>query len=825
MGALQRLGRCGVCWKRSLSRGIALARAPSRTRRQSLGEWLAAENRRRGGLARIWPRRVAYLACGLTIWAAAIVLVAIVAMQPIDYGLKVQPAEPGRWGIEHVTPGGPAWRAGLRPGEQIAWRAVGADSQKAPVDLRDASGATAIADPESGRAIVIPGHDPAMRATTLVLAAAFAVGAGVVALYGRRRVLGAGTVTMFAVAIALTLGSVVPDARGVLSLLIFATTGAAGVALLWLAAVFPIRGPTSTAPVVPALALSLLAGPVAVMVASFQGRPELYNAAWVTVALIPALGLTALLAKCLVTLLDITFPRDRRVARVLLATFVTAALPPTALSLVPAVVSGVEILPYSVSLLALASTALGVAHVTVPTWRIRFQRVLRTLFLHGAAWIWLFTLYALLVGVIGRYLSDRASAVPVLWLLAAALVGIGVTMPFLRWAVLRALSRWVYRDSYDPQRVLRTVSTALASTTSVKQLAESVLSPVRHAIGLDWIAVTRGSSPYDLAAIAYNSLAPTPDDAQVRSAVGAARGSGRSEIAAVVVPCRLGDSAVAFVVASIREESFGLSQADADLLDALASQLASFMVRVDLWGQLQDRVRELDETAQRLQDSQQTLSDLYDQVNGMLEAERQRISRDLHDEPLQKLVLLQRALRSAAPGPYRSRDAMLRLVDTAAGDLREICERLRPPVLDDLGLEAALRWLVDEAGHAAPFQIDLQMDGTPDAERPDVDVETNVFRAAQEAINNALRHAQASRVRIRLTRASDAIRLSVHDNGRGFQASPDLAAYAATGHLGLAGLRERFTRLGGVVHIRSQPGGPTVLTVEAPLHPTVLAGE
>ena len=768
---------------------------------------------------------MAYLAFGLTLWVAANLLAAIVAMQPFEYGVTVRPAESGRWVIEQVTPGGPAWRAGLRVGEPASWSGPLTEPSEAPGVLRVEPGSAAIIDPQTGLAIPIPGRDPAMRATTLALATAFAMGAGVVALYGRRRVLGAATAAMFAVATALALGSVAPDAGGLLSLLTFAATGAAGVALLWLAAVFPIRGPASIAPFVPALAASMLAGPVAVLVASFQGRPELYNAAWITVAILPALGLTALLAKCLVTLLDITFPRDRRVARVLLATFVTAALPPTALSLVPAVVSGAEILPYSVSLLAIAATALGVAHVAVPTWRIRFQRVLRTLFLHGAAWIWLFTVYALLVGVIGRYLSDRDGAVPVLWMLAAALVGIGVTMPFARWAVLKTLSGWVYRDSYDPQRVLRTVSAALASTTSVEQLAESVLAPVRRAIGLDWIAVTRAASPHDLAAIAFNTLAPTPDDAQVRSAVRAAAGLGHSEIAAVVVPCQIGDAVAAYVVASIRDESFGLSQADADLLDALASQLASFMVRVDLWGQLQDRVLELDETAQRLHDSQQTLSDLYDQVNGMLEAERQRISRDLHDEPLQKLVLLQRALRSAAPGPYRSRDALLQLVDTAAGDLREICERLRPPVLDDLGLEAALRWLVDEAGRAAPFQIDLQTDGTPDIERPDVDVETNIYRAAQEALNNALRHAHASRVRIRLTRAADAIRLSVRDDGCGFQTSTDFAVYAATGHLGLAGLRERFTRMGGVIQVESQPGGPTVLTVEAPLHPAAVARE
>ncbi len=760
------------------------------------------------------------MALGLTLWVAALTLALTVAMQPLEHGATVVQAEHGQWLVESVTPGGPAWRAGLSAGEMIVSDGDPGAPIGRPVALGTAIGPGALADSRTGDAIFIPGLDPAMRVTTLVLATIFAAGGAVIALYGRRRVLGSASAAMLGVAIGLSLGSVAPDAEGWLTLLVFAATGATGVALLWFASVCPIRGPAFIVPFVPALAVTALAGPIAVLVASFQGQPELYNAAWVTLALLPALGLTALLAKCMVTLVDITFPRDRRVARVLLATFLTAALPPTALSLVPAVVSGAEILPYSVSMLAIAATALGVVHVAVPTWRIRFQRVLRTLFLHGAAWILLFTFYALLVGVIGRYLTDRAGTLPVVWTLTAALVGIGVTMPFARWLVLRALSGWVYQDSYDTQRVMRMASGALASTASVDELAELVLAPVRRAIGLDWIAVTRAASPHDLAAIAFNSLAPTPDDAQVRSAVVAAGGDGRSEIAAVVVPCKIDEAVVAYVVASIREESFGLSQADAELLDALASQLAGFMVRVDLWGQLQDRLRELDETARRLQDSQQTLSDLYDQVNGMLEAERQRISRDLHDEPLQKLVLLQRALRSAAPGPYRSREALLRLVDTVAGDLREICERLRPPILDDLGLEAALRWLANEAGRAAPFTIDLQIDGTPDAQRPDTDVETNIYRAAQEALNNALRHSRASRVRIRLTFAADAIRLSVQDNGCGFAASSDLTAYAAMGHLGLVGLQERFSRLGGHLHVDSGLGGPTVLIVEAPLHPT-----
>ncbi len=916
---------------------------PRRTPRQSLGAWLAAETRRRGGGARIWPWRAACASAGLAVCGAALFLAAALAAPPFDYGAAVQPAAGGGWRIQQITPGGPAWRAGLHPGDPIAWRTAPTNPPAAPTNLLAAppnlsaaptnlpavspnplaaplnlsaaptnppaaptnlpaalpnlsatptnppavltnpptapplhapaerehlsspppptiaapsfpspsgrahpssfpspagsdhpsfpspSGrgqgeglfplrvpaASVLIDPRSGQEIRVPGRDPLMTAGMLAVAAAFAGGASLVALFGRRRVLLPAAAALFAAAAALILGSVAPDGAGIVSILVFGATGLAGVALLSLAAVFPTRGPPLAVRYGPAAAAALFGGPIAVLAAALAGQAELYNAAWVTVAILPALGLTALLAKCVVTLLDITFPRDRRVARVLLATFLTAALPPTVLSLAPAVVSGAELLPYAVSLLALAAAPLGVAHAAVPTWKIRLQRALRPAFMHGAAWTGLFTVYALLTGVLGRYVASADSAL-LPGALAAALVGIGVTVPFARRVVLAALSRWVYRDSYDPQRVLRTVSAALASTTSVEQLPAAVLEPVRRAVGLDWIALTRARAPRELAAIAYNPLAPAPDDAQVESAVAAAEGRRSSDITAVVVPCELDDAVVAHVVASIRDESFGLSLADAGLLSALASQLASFMVRVDLWRQLQDRLRQLDATAERLRDSQQTLSDLYDQVNAMLEAERRRISRDLHDEPLQKLVLLQRALRSAAPGPYRSRDALLQLVDTAAADLREICERLRPPVLDDLGLEAALRWLVDETSRAAPFQVTLTIDGTPDRQRPDADVETNVYRAAQEALNNVLRHAHAARVRVRLTRAADAIRLSVWDDGHGFSVAPDVAAYSATGHLGLAGLHERFARMGGAVRVRSTPGGPTSVTVETP---------
>ena len=180
---------------------------PVRTRRQNLGEWLAAENRRRGGLARIWPRRVKFPSrSGVTLWVAALVLATTVAMQPFEHGATVVPAEPGQWLIESVTPGGPAWRAGLSAGDVVAWDGPSGEPIGRPVELSTEIGGGALADPQTGSAIPIPGLDPAMRATTLALATTFAAGGAVVALYGRRRVLRSATAAMFTVAIALCAG-------------------------------------------------------------------------------------------------------------------------------------------------------------------------------------------------------------------------------------------------------------------------------------------------------------------------------------------------------------------------------------------------------------------------------------------------------------------------------------------------------------------------------------------------------------------------------------------------------------------------------------------
>ncbi len=775
------------------------------------------------------PSRQARIRLALALVAPALVVVALAygltaALGPTDYGLRVRPVGDGVLTIAQVVPGGVGWRAGANPGARIEWDAPVPDGDRA-VSVLDAPGrgpVILLSDDGATRSLLphAVSNGP-LLASLITLSLTFAAGAALSAYHGRGRSLLPFPASLAAVGAALALGSVAPAGGVAMSALLFSAVALSAGLIIALAFVMPVRGPLGGLAVGLSLGATLAAVPGVMFGASLTVGSGLFELAWAAAFSIAGLGIAALLAKSLVTLQVRSLPRDQRAARVIVATALTATAPVTLLSLLPTIVAGRPLVPFWATLLPIALVPLAVTHIAVPTARIGLQRVLRPLFVHAVAWTLLATAYAGLVVPAGERVTENPSAPIDLWVLVAVLLGLGLTLPFARRVTLRFLEDAIYRDVYDAQFVMRAASVALASAASSDELRPRVLEPVRAAVGLNWIAVTRARAPHQIIGVAEDPSVTAPGAGEIASAVAAATRTGTSRIGAAVVPSEIGGDVVGYLVAAVREETFGLSAADAELLAALAAQLASFILRVDLWQQLQARIHELDVTSHRLRDSQQTLSELYEQVNALLEQERRRISTDLHDEPLQKLVLLQRALRSSAPGPYRSREALLGLVDDAARDLRTICERLRPPVLDDLGLEAAIRWLAAETDRVAPFTVEVRIQGTPDIARISPEVETNLYRALQELLTNAVRHAAASRVVITCTRAADAIRLVVVDDGIGFEVPPDPSAYAGTGHLGLVGVSERISRLTGTVEVTSAPGGPTSVQIDVPLPVTV----
>ncbi|MBW3628762.1 MAG: sensor histidine kinase [Gemmatimonadetes bacterium] len=201
------------------------------------------------------------------------------------------------------------------------------------------------------------------------------------------------------------------------------------------------------------------------------------------------------------------------------------------------------------------------------------------------------------------------------------------------------------------------------------------------------------------------------------------------------------------------------------------------------------------------------------------EEERKRISRELHDDTAQTLAALLIRLRLArgADDPA-SRDALL---DQFRGEIGEALERirrfargLRPPALDDLGLVPALESHIRALAESSAVEVRMEaepLDGVLTGP-----AELALYRIAQEALSNAVRHSGAHRVAVRLRRGAGAVELSVVDDGVGF----DVAATRAEGRgLGLFGMEERAFYVGGSVEIDSAPGKKTELRARVPLDP------
>jgi len=204
------------------------------------------------------------------------------------------------------------------------------------------------------------------------------------------------------------------------------------------------------------------------------------------------------------------------------------------------------------------------------------------------------------------------------------------------------------------------------------------------------------------------------------------------------------------------------------------------------------------------------------------EDERRTLAQDLHDDPVQSLTYLVRMLEILGDDPMLPPDLaplVLRDGELAAevvDVLRTVIHGLRPPVLDDLGAVAALRQLVTEVRHRHGIAVRLQVSG--DQVRLSAQSELTVYRVAQEALSNVVRHAQATHARVDLHFGEQVV-LTVTDDGRGIAAS-GITSASPGGHLGLIGMRERVNLVGGSLEVRARkPHGTLVRATVAGVPP------
>jgi len=208
---------------------------------------------------------------------------------------------------------------------------------------------------------------------------------------------------------------------------------------------------------------------------------------------------------------------------------------------------------------------------------------------------------------------------------------------------------------------------------------------------------------------------------------------------------------------------------------------------------------------------------LYRQVISARENEHSRLSRELHDGVLQDLCAISRDLKALQGEPdCRPYDHLVDLSSKTVQSLRDICNDLRPPLLQQ-DLSSALKSLVEDMDARSPAPVHIEINTEQEELRLPDDVALVVFRITQEGLNNAIQHADASEIAVRLTEYPDKLRLTITDDGQGISGGVKTTSFVADGHYGIAGMRERASMIGGKLDLQSSSGYGTVVILELPV--------
>lgn len=217
----------------------------------------------------------------------------------------------------------------------------------------------------------------------------------------------------------------------------------------------------------------------------------------------------------------------------------------------------------------------------------------------------------------------------------------------------------------------------------------------------------------------------------------------------------------------------------------------------------------------RLQESEARLRLLSRLIIETQERERRRLARELHDEfggLVNTMILSLSRIEAQADGPVAAQLADVLKLSRALGErTRQISLRLRPPILDDLGLLPALRWHMEHLRQTGQLEVDLHHTGPEQRLLPEI--ETAIYRVVQEALTNVVRHAQVDDAKVHLRLDGQSVDVRISDRGVGFNPAAPRPATAG----GILGMRERAELLGGTLSIESAPGAGTLITAQFPL--------
>jgi signal transduction histidine kinase len=481
-------------------------------------------------------------------------------------------------------------------------------------------------------------------------------------------------------------------------------------------------------------------------------------------------------------------PDGRRRLRVILVGNLVAGGPPALLYILPLITLGYPLMSDALLALCLAAAPAAYAYATMRHNLFGIEHLLNRALVYALIALGICALY------VGPLLAlDRLFPYGWLWrtlVMAGLTLLVALAFDGTRRRVQQIVDRLFYGGWYDYPRVVETISVALAHSLDWHELAEVLTRQVPGLMQLRGAQLQMGEQ---VTAPLEAALQP-----QLQFPL---EGQGQAQALWIVGPRRDGDE---------------LSATDQRILKTLADQANIALSNVRL---VQTLRRQLDE----ILTSRKTLTRLEHQLLRMREEERRRLARDLHDGPIQTLVGLNLQLGLLATRPEVGEtttplacalSSIRAEVRTLLSDLRQVCANLRPPMLDTLGLGAALRALAQEwsAQHGLPVHLDL----APDAMLQTLpgEVTVNLYRVVQETLSNVARHAAAHQVSLSLQWAGpiEDLCLTIHDDGQGF-APAVLSRPSDHGHFGLAAMQERVALIGGLWQLESSPGQGTNICV------------
>ena len=410
------------------------------------------------------------------------------------------------------------------------------------------------------------------------------------------------------------------------------------------------------------------------------------------------------------------------------------------------------------------------------------------------------------VGMVARCALGSAGgsvAIGVLSMTVVAALALGAS-PLLGARAVRRPEAGRVDDGLGYAAVLRGLSDGVAQLASVEAIAGYVLAWLRQTLTLRWAAVVLpGEERGGL--VRWGDCPPGLDLAALAAAgPGAGAPGGARVVPLVAAGARIG----ALVLGQERRGAVP-SVHERALAELAAAVAAAALQNAGL-------LRRAGALAAALEERERDLAALATRLTGAQEEERRRLALELHDEPLQRAILLYRGLSAAPEHPQARR--WLAEVEEIVTALRATCNGLRPRVLDDFGLVAGLEWLVNDARARSEVDVGLTTAiayaGSPGGRLP-AGLELALYRIAQEALNNCLKHAEARRVSVTLWRGGGPIRLTVADDGKGVEATWRGADGGA--RLGILGMRERLRPWNGTVTVGAGPKGGTVVVAELTL--------